>query len=336
MAPLLLKRAAAIALVVAGVAAGRSARADAPRASTRLTYERGAGADACPDEARLRDEIAARLGYVPFSDAAPTAIEIRIARDGAGLRAQLVRREVATNTPKGQRVLHASGADCAELSTAVVLAAALAIDTIAATAPRAEPQDTPPLAPSPPPPAPEPARPAPADTAPPPAAPPALGARLGVAAGATVGIVPIAGLGPTLFGEVDLASSFSLGLDATADLPIGAEESARGKVRGYAYRGALLPCLRAGWWALCGVAAIGAVHGVGSNVDVPASDWTPWAALGARGRVDVPMSERIFLRFSADFLVMLTHTQFRLDLTEVWSAPPVAPQLTAGAGVRWP
>ena len=42
-----------------------------PGRTARLAYTRDHGAEQCPDEPAFRDAVETRLGYAPWSDAAP-------------------------------------------------------------------------------------------------------------------------------------------------------------------------------------------------------------------------------------------------------------------------
>src|SRR6185503_8095001 len=128
-----------------------TARSDEPgRARAHLLYVREAGAERCPDEAQLRAQVAARLGYDPFSASAPSTISVTLRRSARGLlaRIELVDR---TGEVTGARSLTAPEPDCVALAQAVELAVSLAVDPLRFVAPPA-PAARPPTVPVAPPP----------------------------------------------------------------------------------------------------------------------------------------------------------------------------------------
>src|SRR5262245_13665586 len=82
-----------------------------PRASIRLSYDRDARATSCPDERQMRDLVAARLGYDPFTQAAEQSIAISIRREGGGLRADVEIRD-RDGQVTGSRRLDSTRSDC--------------------------------------------------------------------------------------------------------------------------------------------------------------------------------------------------------------------------------
>ena len=116
-----------------------------------LTYMRDEGAESCPDEAWLKQQIAGHLGYDPFieghSDNAPVGrkVSCRLAKAHTGdeFVATLQTTEPNIGTV-GRRELR-SGPSCDALAASVVLSLSMAIDPIAAeTARPAAPTITPP------------------------------------------------------------------------------------------------------------------------------------------------------------------------------------------------
>src|SRR5258705_4538020 len=80
----------------------------------RLDYQRGAGAESCPDEAALRGAVRDRLGYDPFFDSAEQGIIAKISADGAELRGDVQLLDDAGKL-RGRRELRAPTTQCAEL-----------------------------------------------------------------------------------------------------------------------------------------------------------------------------------------------------------------------------
>jgi len=101
----------------------------AARSTVRLDYTRGPGAGQCPDRDTVRDEIARRLGFDPFSERGERTLRCEIRADGPGLRAQIDVQD-AGGRAAGQRVLTARRADCSDLVPGLLL-----VLTVAATPP---------------------------------------------------------------------------------------------------------------------------------------------------------------------------------------------------------
>src|SRR3954454_23345909 len=57
--------------------------------TSKLTYVRGPGSEACPSESELRSAVAKRVGYDPFFPFAPRTVVAQIERVGRGFRAQI-------------------------------------------------------------------------------------------------------------------------------------------------------------------------------------------------------------------------------------------------------
>jgi hypothetical protein len=98
-------------------------------ASARLVYDRPPTLDGCVDEAHMRQAIAVRVGYDPIDPGAPNALTISIVRRGEQLVA-----DVTLANRDGQRVgsrsLQAPTRQCDELTAAIALTVAIALDAI--------------------------------------------------------------------------------------------------------------------------------------------------------------------------------------------------------------
>jgi hypothetical protein len=112
----------------------------------RFSWELGMGAESCPSEDALRDAVAARLGYFPFTRDADRTLRASVTRMGDRLIGT-IRLEDATGELIGERTLEGEAGDCHELSRALQLAIAIAIDPTVITRPT-----PPPAEPAPPPP----------------------------------------------------------------------------------------------------------------------------------------------------------------------------------------
>lgn len=119
----------ALAFALAAVAAPAGATP-----SAKLTYVRGPGAEACPDESELRRAVAARLGYDPFFPTAPQAIVAQIhararpdGRRGYRGDVQIVNEH---GIVRGERALETKSEDCAEMVRALALGISIAVDDL--------------------------------------------------------------------------------------------------------------------------------------------------------------------------------------------------------------
>src|SRR6188508_1378839 len=88
--------------------------------TSRLTYARGNGAEACPDEPVVRQAVAARLGYDPFFAAADKTIVARIQRSREELRAT-VELVDDRGIVRGVREFKAKSGQCEELVATMAL-----------------------------------------------------------------------------------------------------------------------------------------------------------------------------------------------------------------------
>ncbi len=294
--------------------------ADAP--PTKLVYSRGAGAEACPEEAALRADVGARLGHDPFVDPADRTLTARIVKEGVLLRGSIELRDAA-GAITGTRTLESKQLDCKELSAAMSLAIALALDPIAATTPKpsAAPSPSPSPSPSPTPsPSPSPS-PTPAPTpsptpSPPPPPPSSLNASIGVLGAG--GFAPRSNVGFTA-GVAYRTRRWSLGAEARRDLPVTSEHATSSILAV-----SLLPCIVRGPLGLCGIAALGAIQASGSDVTTPRSDTGLWAAVGVRLALELPIYAPIALGIHADGMAPLVRTSLRLSGTDVWTTPTFA------------
>jgi hypothetical protein len=101
----------------------------ASRVSLEVTQKRGA--NGCPSEKALRQDVTSILGYAPFDAHAARRVRAVLSAREGGLQARIELLEVRTGHRLGLRELSAAGPSCAELGAAVALAIALAIDPLA-------------------------------------------------------------------------------------------------------------------------------------------------------------------------------------------------------------
>jgi hypothetical protein len=166
------------------------------------------GAGSCIDAAELEARVKRRLGSDPFDARASRSIEGVARRTGEIWRAQIAVRAHPDDTNPPLRELESSASDCESLSSAVVLAVALAVDPAAAfsdpavkTAPSSAPAEAPRT------PAKEPAT---------TASEVALAGRAELTLAGQMGLLPRASLGVGLGVATALSRRFDLGVRARA------------------------------------------------------------------------------------------------------------------------
>jgi hypothetical protein len=305
----------------------------------RLSYERGPGAEQCPEEAALRRAVAARLGEDPFDPRLSRTFRLAIVSDGARLRGSVVLE--ANGVAEGRRELDAPQEACAELLEAMALAVSLTInpDLAVAEAPalqkepnaRTEPEIVKtreathaPVNPSPrrdetrsrP-------RRDPRGTGPVYAigavAHGAVGTGPGVAAGGSALLrtgTPRAHL--NLEGRVDALSRAGVGRQGTVHSTLLAA--------------VLAPCARLAPLSGCPLLLLGSLSARSRGVRVERSDSGFFAAAGGRVAASAPLGGALFLEARADVLYALTPVTIELDQTPVWRAGASG---ALGVGLIW-
>jgi hypothetical protein len=341
-----------------------------PPHSARLTYERGRGADHCPDEQALRSAVSTRLGYDPFRPDAQQTVSVVIRRSDQALRGDLALRDAA-ETITGTRQLSSVQNDCPELVAAMALAISIAIDPQSQLRPLPSPSPSPALAPASPAdasapdpgsaPPPSPLSPAaePPSKAPPtasprpihssapfqhpaplrrplepgarPPAPAAAPVRLRVSAGTLIEAGAAPGISVGFAAQLGIRwPAFSVSLEGRANLPASKRVEPVGVVSLSRLMTTLTPCLHWELLLVCGVGSIGALSGSGAGVAHPKDDVTPFAAVGLRGGVEIPIAGALSATMYGDYTAILLRTTLRLAGRDVWTAPPVSAALGAG------
>ncbi|MGQ0506916.1 MAG: hypothetical protein ACT4TC_16520 [Myxococcaceae bacterium] len=221
-----------------------NAQAWAGTSSVRLSYERGAGAEGCPDEQHLKDAVAARLGYDPFAEWGDRTVQAKVESKNGVERVGTVHMLASDGKVLGSLKRSSKATDCSELAAAMELAITIAIDPLVLSRPE------PPPPPPPPPAKPEvEARPPPPPNlgevrtveaeAPPPVPTRRIPTEISVLAGPIVFTgAPRIGVGLNLGLELKW-EQFSLGLEGRADLPAGTDVGRGGAVTTWAAGGAL-------------------------------------------------------------------------------------------------
>ena len=304
--------------------------------SARIVYQRGAGAERCPDEAVLRATVAARLGYDPFRDHDERTVRARVTRPKGGpFRAdlELVDREGAS---QGKRQLISQSSECDELFLAVTLAIGIAIDPLhdgARPTPEPAPSIVVPALPPAPPIAssPAPAAPPPRDSA---AVSPARATREvrfvpWAAALGSVGVVP----GPTwgaLIGVRGQWRALSLGLEGRWDAARAVEIDRGGAASAEVLSGVLTTCLHRSWSFGCLTGSLGSMLGSGSGVTRPDDSTTLYSMAGLRAGLEPVLFSGFHLHVHVEGDRALTPTRLRIHGVEAWRSAAFSASLALG------
>jgi hypothetical protein len=322
---------ASFALALAILLASAPLRAASPRprgVGVRLEYERGTGARQCPDATKLRAEVAAEIGFDPFTEAGPWRLRATVAHGKNGgfvATADLLDADGATAFSMGEM----ASPDCRSL---VVKAMAVWI-AWQLTDPPLPPPSSPAvsaLTPLPPPAPPVPPPPPPAPE------PPALRIHLGAATGIELGVGPT----PTPLFSLNLAVQpmttplLSLAFEAHADLPLPASEGGDVRVHALVLTGSLLACFHPFDDRIlygCPMFTAGFVSGGEHLSTADASGRGVYSAAGWRTGAAIPFSSHRFA-FTLTGDVLGTLHPFRLLLEErpVWQTGSVTGAVQAG------
>jgi hypothetical protein len=308
-----------------GILSGTALGADPPPAlqpaprPVRLDYQRGPGAERCPEEQAFRDHAggyAQTSGDLFASDVAARLV-VTLGRRGYGYEGTAVLYDAAggvywsTTFPPPSR---APAASCADLVDSLALSATYKIDQIV-------PQ---PLPPAPLPSAPPISAPPP----PPPDAPSPFAFRVGAAAWLDVATALRPAVGVS-FALGFRASWFSLDVEGRWDPPAG------GMLEGVElstsrFVGALVPCGHAGYFVGCALAEVGPIWGTVTGGGVTTgTQKTLYVAAGGRLGAEVPIAPHLTLRPAVDLTLAIQPTGFRIERVVRWETPTVA----AGFGV---
>jgi hypothetical protein len=303
--------------------------APAPAAAVRLDYS---AAEGCPAEKELREIVAARMGHDPFAPStapAPFLLRTAVVRQGDSFVATVELRDASGRVLWSRPPL--AEADCRRLVAVIGgVTVTIAIDTASAQAPAA-PQPLPEVVP-----------PLPVGS-PPVAAPPSTSIpmptiRLGVRAGAALGVGPA----PTAAISADLGAGwkfFSIAVEGRADVPVTGDVSMGVSARTSVVAASLVPCGHYGYLVGCGLVSFGVLRAEGVNVVQPASDSGLYAAAGLRAGLEWPIVAAVALRLSADALVNLhplaAQVDFQMGRADVWRSSAFATVLGGGVVVRF-
>ena len=320
-------RFAAFVACVLPIASATAARAE-PDAAFALAYQAPDGAG-CPTKDALRASVTDELGYDPWDpvdDGTSPRIVVAIHAVRDGVRGRVEMRAV-DGKRVGARELEA--ARCGELSRALALAIAVAIDPLRAVTTAPSPAATSSSSPS----SPSSSSPSSSSSSPAasaaaatsaPAAPPPLAVaataplrarslvgelRLRVAFGiqGTVDAAP----GPTFgfMGRVGFAiRRWSAAVELRGDLP-GSADIDGGRVSASTMAAFLVPCVHHRLVAFCALAGAGGQEVAGSGYVLARSSWVPYAAAGARIELELAVSRVMALLLHVDVLAPLTRAE---------------------------
>jgi len=313
----------------------------------RLEYRVEAGGDSCPSEQHVRDTVAARLGYVPFSGTSSRRVVAVISPAGEGLRAAVRLFNSAGQVEAEQEIL-SEEADCETLVVSMTRSIANAIDPRLFLTPRPPEEGGPPEPPVEETPLPEtPVSPEPdgctdgseRTESPGPREEPSprverrvrLRWNTGGNAFVTVGATPGVSFGGAIWGSVG-GEHWSVLLEVRADAPSSAEAADGGSVTMWQLLPTIGGCGRIWWFEGCGLLALGVLHAWGAGADVTRREVVFHAAVGIRAALAIPLTPRFAIEILADLLVPLTPTVLELDGAVLWEMPVVSGAF--GLGLR--
>ncbi len=307
------------------------------------------GTESCPAPGDIKSMVSAKLGYVPWDDAAPGMILVTVRK----VRGEFEGRwgyPGALSEP-------ITRANCRELYATL----AWSIKLVLQEEPPRQPPNQPPAGP----PAEPPERFPSIDeieqwwiqyirggtvVAPPvvtqtvtsrPLSPPPFSVSVRLGAFAAVESAP------TVTGGFNLGARmrwgrFSLGLESRVDLP-AYDDVTMGRIRTYLVAGAVVPCFHHSWFSACANVTAGALTATGYRGLVTREDVLPFAAVGPRLEMAVPVHRGLTVGMYADFLFALYRAKLNLvrlapsggDPKEevLWYQPPASAAL--GLQVAW-
>ncbi len=312
--------------------------------ASQLDYFRERGADHCPDEAKLRQAVKARLGHDPFIEWSPRRVVVEIVADGARLSA-ILRLVEDGGIVQSRSLLSTDKHDCAELIASVALAIAIHLEPDSAMRvnrgeqaeseqpeePVAEPAPNPPVLPSPK--QPQVARATHLTVSAPKSATP-------WAPAVRIGAVYLQGLEPHATLALKAGASLRYGhIQAMTELFSGLPDSKRyaaGGIRSHVIGATLLPCVSYQWLSACAEAMADLLWTQGVDVSVPVKATLVHVAVGARVEAAWQLSRTWAAMVGLDLLRNLTSTTLRLQQAELWRSPPYRYAFWLAVEMRFP
>ncbi|MGK4006019.1 hypothetical protein WMF31_25600 [Sorangium sp. So ce1036] len=288
-----------------------------PRVAVQLQYQRAPGAEHCPRERLLREELAQRLGYDPVEPEADVAIKALVFRGPDREMHATLDLHDAAGVVTWSRHLVVYNNDCRELVLNMALSLRVAID------PTLRVQPAPPSRPAP---APLPDAPAPPPDAPPEEPPRPAWPKLkaGLDGFVSHGILQETSAGPAL--SIALRyPSFSLGLEGRFDLPVTFRVDGTARVSTWLAAANVVPCAQVHRLFACGFVSFGSMSSSSPDLELTTEAPSFWLALGPRAGLEMPLSEQIGVQLYGDIViratpVILTHTSNGTERA-LWEAP---------------
>ncbi|WP_437602283.1 hypothetical protein WMF28_11705 [Sorangium sp. So ce590] len=278
-----------------------------PRAAVQLEYRRAPGAERCPDEGLLREEMARQLGYDPVDPEAALQAKTLVFRGpGREVHAAMDLHD-AEGSITWSRHLVAYNDDCRELVMNMALSLRVALD----------PSLNVPPAPAP---LPEPALPAEA-AASAPAQPAWPRISVGLAGAAVFGSLPETTVGTALHVALRYPS-FSLGLEGHVQWPSRVQIDKGRFASTWIAAANAIPCSQLRRLFACAFVSIGVVTSSSTNIELVNTP-SLWLTTGPRAGIEMPFSDRISVQLYGDLVLRLT--EFRIeDPSTVFWAPPAS------------
>jgi hypothetical protein len=300
--------------------------------TTRLTYQRGAGAERCPDETALRKAVSARLGYDPFFPWADRTIVARIEADKGVMRGSVELLD-EQGLVRGSRKLQAKENQCDELVSGMALAISIAIDptsldrggkapgAVASEETDPEGEEWADVQRAHPDPSSQPSRERSEISRSPtrPEKPAQLIPELDLGAAASDGLAPSVGIGP-LFELGARLGSVSGALTGLYQFVLD-KEVGEASVSSSYVEGGLVGCYHIGVAFACARASAGRLAVSGNGINRPGSAAGIVWRVGPRGGVLLPLSQTLGLRFTFDAMFDLGRQIVELDGQETWQSP---------------
>jgi hypothetical protein len=293
--------------------------------TARLSYQRGPGTEACPDEAGLRSEVARRAGYDPFTADAPSRLVVLVTRKGPHILGSIQFYD-DNGAPGWSKTASVRANDCKalfevmggdieyEFSPAPPLPAH-AVPVVAVPVVAPPPHEDPP---------------APRD--------PIL-LRFGLGSALGFGTAPRVALGLTAdvgiywpltslpFDGVSLSLGGRWDPPAAGQVP-GLPDSDR--VSTSRLLVTLAPCAHR--WKLygCAVGEVGQLRGGGDGLALPVQGGRVYVSAGARVGVEVPFAPHLGFRVSGEVLGTVQPIVIPVSQRPGWTTPSASGGLEAG------
>ncbi|WP_437513484.1 hypothetical protein [Sorangium sp. So ce1099] len=280
------------------------------RAAVQLEYRRAPGAERCPGEALLREEMARQLGYDPVDPAAELQASALVFRGPSREMHATMELHDAEGAVTWSRHLVAYNDDCRELVMNMALSLRVALDPSL----RVQPAPAPDAGWGP-----EPASPFEAAAA----APVRLAGpelRLGVAAAAVFGVLQDTTPGTALHVALRYPS-FSIGLEGHVQWP-AAMSVDREAVSTWIAAANAVPCSQARHLFACAFVSLGVATTSSAGVElIDTSSF--WLATGPRVGIEMPFSDRIAVQVYGDIVLRLSELRIETPEAVLWVPPSV-------------